>query len=840
MTDAPRKPPEQTVPTVAIGRSALEPPSGEELGVGTMIGRYIIIKMIGRGGMGEVYSAYDPDLDRRVALKLLRGSKVGTQPVAHSGLLREAKALARLSHPHVVAIHDIGSFGGLVFLAMDLIDGGTLRQWMRAEPRPWRETVRVFAAAGHGLMAAHQAGLVHRDFKPENVLLTRAGHVRVSDFGLARPVEDLYASAEPSRQEPSIVEPIFSRSELVGTPAYMAPEQFAGRATDARTDQFSFCVALYEALYGERPFAGEPMAVLAANVQKGNIRTEKRAAVPLAVRKVILRGLEVSPSRRYPSLEPLLRDLDRLASRNRRRVVTWSAVATAAILTMVGTTFVARRAPVLCADGAARLREIWDAPVKEKVRQAFDESKQPFAAEAFSTISRTINDYARRWVETYTDACQATRVRGVQSAEMLDLRMSCLQDRLGNLKALTAIFVKADGAVVENAAKAASQLGDVDRCNDIKLLRAVVPPPDDLEVRHQIEILRGRLADARALEAFGRLSAAEKVTAQLVVDARRLRFAPVLAEALELRGRMLVEMGNAADAEPALEEGFWAAEEGRHDETKAQIAVDLISVMSLIGAGRSKDTERWLHMSEAALRRIGGHERWQVWLNLNYGSALEASGRPEDGLARLFQAQGIGERALRPGDPDLMRVQNSLSNSLIDLERPVEALAHSDRAIEIGRKTLGPDHPEMALQFSNRAEILVQLHRWDEARASANRAMALWEKQLPKDHLFLSYGLTGVGLSYLGQAKPALAVAPLERALRIRLDKELSPIQIAQTEFALARALWDSGQHHDRARALAASARARYATIATMKKHQDDVSVWLTKHGSEAVSARSP
>ncbi|HXI57230.1 MAG TPA: serine/threonine-protein kinase [Polyangia bacterium] len=832
-------PPDQTAETLVGGRDAQQPLSPGELRVGTTIGRYIIIKMIGRGGAGEVYSAYDPDLDRRVALKLLRETKAATQQVAHSGLLREAKALARLSHPHVVAIHDVGSFGGRVFLAMDLIDGGTLREWMGAGAHPWRETLRVFAAAGHGLMAAHQAGLVHRDFKPENVMLTGAGHVRVSDFGLARPVEELSAAGEPSQQEVSLVESTFSGGELVGTPAYMSPEQFAGRATDARTDQFSFCVALYEALYGERPFAGDTALALAANVEKGIIRTEKRGAIPLAVRKVILRGLEASPNKRYPSLEPLLRDLDGLASRNRRRALIWSAVAAAAILTLVGTTMVARQAPVICLDGETRLVNVWDAPVKEQVRQAFMASKEPFAVDAFATISRAINDYARRWVETYTDACQATRVRGVQSAEVLDLRMACLQDRLGNLKSLTAIFVKADGAVVENAAEAASQLGDLGRCDDIKLLRSVMPPPDDPRVRRQLEVLQGRLADTRALAAAGRLPAAERATAQLVADVRSLNFAPMLAEVLELRGRVLVDLNAGAEAERALNEGIFAAEEGRHDEVKAEIAIDLVSAMSVEG-GRPRDAELWARMSEAILRRIGGHERLQVWLNNNVGAALEMNGRADEGLAHAVRALTVGQRAFSPDDPDLMRVEGTLTNVLIALKRPEEALAHSDRGIEIGRKTLGADHPQVVKQISNRAEILVQLGRWDEARAVATRAMVLWERQLGQNHLFLSYALQSIGLSYLGEGKPVLAVAPLERALRLRLEKEQSPAHIAETEFALARALWDSGQQRDRARALAASARARYARITTMIKREDEVAGWVTRHRFDAVSARTP
>jgi tetratricopeptide (TPR) repeat protein len=208
-----------------------------------------------------------------------------------------------------------------------------------------------------------------------------------------------------------------------------------------------------------------------------------------------------------------------------------------------------------------------------------------------------------------------------------------------------------------------------------------------------------------------------------------------------------------------------------------------------------------------------------------------------EALARHQQALAIAERALRPDDPDLMRIHGNISNALIGLNRPGEALIHSDRAIEIGRKAVGADHPQLALQFSNRGEILNQLGRWEEARASCLRAIALWEKQLGKDHPFLGYALYAIGIGYLGEGKPAVAVAPLERALRLRIGKEPSPAHIAETEFALARALWESGQQRDRARTLALSAQGRYSTMATLRKQEVEVVAWLAKHTPPAVSA---
>src|SRR5262245_41903110 len=287
----------------------------EQLSKGASLGRYVVLGLIGRGGMGEVYAAYDPELDRKIAIKLLkvRGGAGADAAAAADGrqrLLREAQAIARLSNPNVVVVHDVGTFGESVFIAMEFVDGHTLGYWLQAATRDWREVLNVYLAAGRGLVAAHAAGLVHRDFKPENVMITTTGEVRVMDFGLAREQrENLPALARQKataagKRAAAIAETIdladpdataklapggaiatpgspsggylqmklTQTGAVLGTPAYMAPEQFAGEDSDARTDQFSFSVALWEALYGRRPFAGNNAVELMANVVAGALR----------------------------------------------------------------------------------------------------------------------------------------------------------------------------------------------------------------------------------------------------------------------------------------------------------------------------------------------------------------------------------------------------------------------------------------------------------------------------------------------------------------------------------------------------------------------------------------
>ncbi|MCA9717773.1 MAG: serine/threonine protein kinase, partial [Myxococcales bacterium] len=262
------------------------------------VGRYVMIERVGAGAMGVVYSAYDPELDRKVAIKLLQPGS--DDEALQLRLVREAQAMARLSHPNVVHVHDVGRHGDRVFIAMEFVRGRSLGSWLRfaVAPRPWRETLELFVQAGRGLRAAHDVGLVHRDFKPDNILIDDLGTPKVTDFGLARSAD---ASASPgadaatrvTAREP--VEPVeleelaLTRTgALVGTPAYMAPEQHLGETADARSDQFSYCVSLYEALYGARPFTGDTVYETVDAVLSGQVASPPRsAAVPRWLRQVV-------------------------------------------------------------------------------------------------------------------------------------------------------------------------------------------------------------------------------------------------------------------------------------------------------------------------------------------------------------------------------------------------------------------------------------------------------------------------------------------------------------------------------------------------------------------------
>jgi formylglycine-generating enzyme required for sulfatase activity len=331
-----------------------------DLGTGARIGRYVIIEKVGTGAMGVVYGAYDPELDRKIALKLLKPGQ-GLKDTAKARLLREAKAIARLAHPNVVAVHDVGVLDDQVFLAMEFIAGGTIKSWLDDKPRTWRQVLEVFIAAGRGLVAAHAAGLVHRDFKPDNVLLDKEGRPRVVDFGIARQAAGSDADDDdaqaPGADDPAAtlrestsgnIAPLLTLTKtgtLVGTPAYMAPEQFLGERGDERSDQFSFCVALYEALYGVRPFAGNDFLSISVNVTTEQLRPlPKDRDVPAWIRRLVLRGLKADPAARWESMAALIHALgDDPDIKLRRRLIVGGTIALGAVSLLVAWQMVSRR-----------------------------------------------------------------------------------------------------------------------------------------------------------------------------------------------------------------------------------------------------------------------------------------------------------------------------------------------------------------------------------------------------------------------------------------------------------------------------------------------------------------
>jgi eukaryotic-like serine/threonine-protein kinase len=352
---------------------------------GAELGRYVVLARLGEGGMGVVYAAYDPELDRKVALKLLHRAvdpSVGTSE-GRSRLMREAQAMAKLSHPNVVAIHDVGTFEDRVFVALEFVDGDTLAAWRRERARSWREVLDVMLRAGRGLAAAHGAGLLHRDFKPDNVMIDRDGRVRVMDFGLARPAGAVVPVIDDTRANPelrALALEVTRQGAIVGTPAYMAPEQLAGQPTDARTDVFAFGVSAWEMLYGQRPFVGDALPELVANVLAGRVTAPPRDhRVPAWVRRVIARSFAVEPADRWQTMESLLQALARDPTRKRVRMAGVAVLALVPSVALGWSAYVGRRDERACVAAGAAIRDVWNDDVRQAMRDGMTASQLPFA-----------------------------------------------------------------------------------------------------------------------------------------------------------------------------------------------------------------------------------------------------------------------------------------------------------------------------------------------------------------------------------------------------------------------------------------------------------------------------
>jgi len=858
------------------------------------LGRFVILQRIGQGGMGVVYTAYDPELDRKVAVKLLNPSLSGSdrEDIGRARLLREAQAMARLSHPNVVAIHDVGTHEDQVFIAMELVDGLPLTAWLTVRPRTWREVLDVFLAAGRGLAAAHRAGLVHGDFKPDNVIIDNDGQARVLDFGLAfaqdrgerPPIDPEVLRSRSGRSSIDISTRLTRTGALTGTPAYISPEQFLGESASARSDQFSFCVSLYEGLYGERPFPGDNLKALRESILLGRIADERPGRkVPAWLRRLLLRGLARDPAQRFADMPALLAALGRDPGRRRLRIILGAL--TALVLTAAAlayrwyliTSYAEQQAAqqAVCAPPADSLAGVWDRPTREQVRDALLATKVPFAADAAARVEARIDEYAAAWLDMRTDACKATYLRGEQSPALLDLRMACLHRRRGELRSLVEVLAAADAGVVEHATEAAAALPGLAACADTPALLAGRPPPADPEVAAAAARLHDQLARANALERTLQIRTGLELTGPALPVARALGDPSLVAEALLRHGALLSSAGDGAAAEQALTEAFFTAESTRAPALTAETAIAVMQAdidLSNLPAAR-----RWARHAQALVARLaldspGESERLEAALlnvlgtlhtlegalaqaEADYTRALALRGRSRDVNAIEIAGlhNNLGNLRMRTGDlagaqeqlelavrqygellgknhPRVGVAHSNLGNVMTRRGQYVDAQARFELARTILGAGLGHDHFHVGVTHNNLGDVLQLRGQPVAAREHYDRAVAIFTASFGADAPPLAFPLTGTGECLVALGKPAEAVPTLERALALRAADDRT--ELARTRFALARALWPEPSSRPRARELATRARDDYrAASLTHARELGDVEAWLGAHG---------
>ena len=637
------------------------------------------------------------------------------------------------------------------------------------------------------------------------------GAVRVMDFGLAREVD---ASPGAARvEDAAAAEPVlpsadsdltFTRTgELVGTPLYMAPEQFMATRTDARTDQFSFCVALYHALYGVHPFAGDSIDVLVSRVLKGDVQPPPaKHDVPSWVRRVLMRGLAVNPEDRWPSMAALVEALEHDPTRTRQR---WGA-ATGVALLVAAATFTLVRGPrrteSLCRGGPARLDGAWEPPGpagtrrprREAVEAAFRRAGDP-ARDAWTRVEGALDRYAASWLGMYRDACEATHARGEQSSETLDLRMGCLDERRASLSALTTVLATADDAAIVSAVDAVNALPPVEHCGDIKLLREPIDAPHDEATRARARDVRERLAAAKALNDTGRSAEALSRVRGLVGEARALGYRSLLAETLEAEGEFQDNVNFQPTVAAPLEEAVWTALAVKRDDLAARGAGWLGDIIGN-RLGRREEGLRWTRLSSALLDRMGpGHDLLRASLLQDEGNIQIGAGDLVGALTLYQSGLALKQKVLPPDHPDIEISLAAIAEVLHRQGKDDEALSLSKTASEVVRRAYGENATELAHVLSNQGEYLLALGRTKEAVTAFEDALAQPESPRPRVaelRLHADGARAGVALA-LG--RPADALGPLEHALRLRGESTSDLLAVGETRFALARALWDPSKH---------------------------------------------
>jgi tetratricopeptide (TPR) repeat protein len=746
------------------------------------IDRFLVLERLGAGGMGVVYAAYDPELDRRVAIKLMRPVASGTRKTAldpSARLLREAQAMARLSHPNVIQVWDVGHAGDEVWIAMELVQGGTLAEWLSARTPTWRGVVDVFVKAGRGLAAAHAAGMVHRDFKPENVLVGADGRVRVTDFGIAR----VSAGGDPAlTTAPSAAEPIGELDErldtatregrLIGTPAYMAPEQFTTTTVDARADQFSFCVSLYEALFHQRPFAGESIGAIVLQASLGKIREPpSKSRVPGFVRRVVLRGLAARPEDRFEGMDALLRALDRDPQRTRRRVLALcvTAIAGGAVAWAGAQLGTATEDP--CAAEAGRIAATWNDDVRRELAAAFSASGLPYADSTFTTVGRGLDAWSEQWSSAWGQACAA----GASPGELGELRMACLDDQLRGFRALVDVLAEADDKSVEQAPRAVASLPPASACADDRLLRSRVAPPADPAIALAVEPVRERLARAAAEDEAGRYVQGAELARAGVVEAEALGWPPLRAEALLARGKLESRLGEHAPAQQTLSEAFFSGMAAGHDVVVAEAALQLVQVLG-VRMGRFDEALAWGRHAQAAVARIEDEGMRTADVHHVIGTVLRNANRPEEAIERLTQALAIRERVQGPNHFSVAGSHNNIGNALANQGRFDEARRHFDLALTGFERELGPRHPHVAAANNNIGQLLLLADRTQEAGPYVERGLSIWRAALGDDHPNLTYPYNTTAQWQLAVGRVRDAQASFRRAVELaRLIDPLHP-----------------------------------------------------------------
>ncbi len=809
----------------AILRRVVSRLTGTDASQEVMIGRYRLVRRLGAGGMGVVYLVHDPDLDRLVALKVLHvdSPTLGThEEILQRRMRREARALARLDHPHVVRVYEVGEHQGRIYLAMEYVEGTTLTQWLDDAPtRPWEDLVQAFVAAGEGLAAAHAAGLAHCDFKPDNVLIGHDGAIKVGDFGLVRSLEDVPSTEQETTgptHRPRLVRLEGSgmttrKGEVFGTPFFMAPEQLEGLRGDSHGDQFAFCVALYTALAKQPPFT-RSFASRRESIAAGP-RPMPTTAGPLPTRLVgaIERGLHDDRDQRWPSMDALLAELRHaLGARARRRRRSALAAAGAVVLGVVAwqahAQYERSTQAQACAAAGADIDAVWNAATREAVQEGLMTAPVSHGAVTADKIMPWLDRHADDWRRDRTQACTSATLEGELDEVSYRKAQWCLDERRRELAALLGMLHDADAQTAEGAIPAVMALRATAPCVDAMVLRGLPEPPSPAN-REAIVTLEESLAEADALAATGKYRPALGLAEEVLTQAERLGWLPLVASARSRRGSLLHRTGNYEEALATDAHAFTEASHARawglaadvanaathvaghrlgkyevarvwsrSAETAELLAGDPLELrranrLDALGAaenaaGNHAEAERLhtlaLHTRERAL----GPDHFELtWSMSNLGNAKKAQGNYDGARVLYERALAIRREVLGSEHPMVAGLINNIAVVLSTQGEHALAQARFEEVLDLRRRTLGPRHHDVATAALN----LAATHQWqghlDQALQLTEEALSVLEHSVGPEHRDVAMALGNLAALHTERGAAAQAVPLLERALTI-------------------------------------------------------------------------
>ncbi len=776
--------------------------SGVSLGRGETIGRLVLGDTLGTGAFGRVVMAYDSELKRKLAVKILKpeifASAAGKD--AQKRLLREARAMAKIPHPNVVTVHDIGMVNEQVFVAMEYVQGCNLREWLDEDARSLEEILHKFIAAGQGLAAAHREGLVHRDFKPDNVLVGTKGQVCVADFGLVSVGSrggDKIGSTEFATGIASEEINLTQAGALMGTALFMAPEQHQGEEVTPACDQFSYCVALYQALTGKQPFTGTTYQELRKNVLGGRLRPiHASAKVPKWLQALLKTGLARNAGDRHSSMDVLLTALQAPPSSKRARGLRLLVIPLLGLSLYGGFALTRDDRSESCADPDESLVGVWDGPTQERISAVFAAADRQ---SAFTVYRASVDKHVKDWRSLYAAVCEISESQSAAVPAGNTAQKSCLGERLSYLSELSEeLQGSKENALLDRAVKAVVNMPPLNRCSQERVSFVVDPLPPGAEERRKVQFLNDLRHKAQALFDLGRLAEAQELLTS-AVDAKMLH-AGSWARARYLLGEIKTDLGLLDEAELLLHKAVDLGTQAGDDilVARAWLALQFLEGVERENFSRSDEFARMAELSfvrgRASESNLASLKKARAAVLMRNGKTVESVALLEE-ILPLYVAEGV--------NLELANLLSALGDAKVAERELSEAVGHYRMALAHIESLLGANHPENIYVLNNMSVALKYQGDIEGAKDVLLRSLRLTEHGFGNTSISLVPILTNLTSIYrrLGQLDAAEAAG--RRAItvgdgiggdyshRVTLAMtNLAIVMISKEEFSEATALF--------------------------------------------------